>query len=187
MTEFDIPGADVLRARQKLVLDHFRDEVAQDWDSTLATFPHPHYEVIATMTVHDGDDAVRGYYHDTRTAFPDQHHELIALRHSADAVLVEFWLKGTHLGPFGKIPATGSAFRVRMSACFVFDEHENLVCERIYFDTLSMLKQLVGGVDKKNPKNWLLLVKVVRGLLALSGQAPDRRLVETTEPRLQPS
>lgn len=186
MTEFDIPAPGVLAARQKLVLDHFRDEVAQDWDATLSTFPHPHYEVVATMTVHDGDGAVRGYYQDTRTAFPDQHHELIALRHSADAVVVEFWLLGTHLGPLGAIPATGSRFRVRMTAYFVFDADERLVCERIYFDTLSMLKQLIGGVDKKNPKNWPLLLRVARGFLAMSGERPDPRLTETTEPVLRP-
>jgi predicted ester cyclase len=136
------------------------------------------------MTVHDGDGAVRGYYQDTRTAFPDQHHELIALRHSADAVVVEFWLLGTHLGPLGAIPATGSRFRVRMTAYFVFDADENLVCERIYFDTLSMLKQLIGGVDKKKPKNWPLLLRVARGFLAMSGERPDPRLTETTEPVL---
>ncbi|MEU7787557.1 ester cyclase [Amycolatopsis sp. NPDC049159] len=179
-----IPAPEVLAARQKLVLDHFRDEVAQDWDATLSTFPHPHYEVIATMTVHDGDSAVRGYYHDTRTAFPDQHHELIALRHSADAVIVEFWLLGTHSGPLGPVPATGSRFRVRMTAYFVFDAQERLVCERIYFDTLSMLKQLVGGVDKKKPKNWLLLVRVARGFLKMSSGEPDPRLVNTVEPEL---
>jgi predicted ester cyclase len=186
MSEFDIPAPEVLAARQKLVLDHFRDEVAQDWDATLSTFPHPHYEVVATMTVHDGAGAVRGYYHDTRTAFPDQRHELIALRHSADAVVVEFWLLGTHRGPLGPIPATGSRFRVRMTAYFVFDAGENLVCERIYFDTLSMLKQLVDGIDKKNPKNWLLLARVARGFLAMSGGRPDPRLTETVEPDLRP-
>jgi len=58
----------------------------QDWDDVLATFGHPHYEIIPTLTVHDGDAEVRGYYHDTRVAFPNQNHEIIALRHSADAV-----------------------------------------------------------------------------------------------------
>ncbi|MBK1789396.1 ester cyclase [Prauserella cavernicola] len=185
MSEFDIPDTDTLRARQKLVLDHFRDEVAQDWDSTLSTFPHPHYEIVPTLTVHDGDSAVRGYYADTRRAFPDQHHELIALRHSADAVVVEFWLIGTHLGPFGTLPPTGSPFRVRMSAYFIFDADEHLVCERVYFDSLSMLKQLIGGLDKRKPGNWPLLVKLVRGLLSMSAEAPDRRLTETTEPTLR--
>ncbi|UJW29215.1 ester cyclase [Saccharothrix sp. AJ9571] len=186
MSEFDIPGTEVLEARQKLVLDHFHDEVAQDWDATLSTFPHPHYELIATMTVHDGDHAVRDYYQATRAAFPDQRHELIALRHSADAVIVEFWLLGTHLGPFGELPATGSPFRVRMTAYFVFDAEEKLVCERIYFDSLSMLKQLIGGVDKKKPKNWPLLFKLVRGLLTMAGEPADPRLTDTTEPTLRP-
>lgn len=116
-----IPAPEVLRARQKLVLDHFRDEVRQDWDDVLATFPHPRYEIVPTMTVHDGDSAVRGYYDETRRAFPDQDHEIIALRHSADAVIVEFWLLGTHRGPLGKIPPTGQRFRVRMTAYFLFD------------------------------------------------------------------
>ncbi|NLU71502.1 ester cyclase [Streptomyces sp. HNM0575] len=166
-------------ARQKLVLDHFHDEVRQDWDQVLSTFPHPHYELIPTMTVHDGDGEVRGYYHDTRIAFPDQDHEIIALRHSDDAVIVEFWLMGTHRGPLGAIPPTGSRFRVRMTAYFIFDAGENLVCERVYFDSLTMLKQLIGGIDRKNPRNWPLLVRCLRGLLRMSGEPPHPGLVDT--------
>lgn len=184
-TRFELPSEEVLRAREKLVLDHFRDEVAQDWDATLSTFPHPHYELIAQLTVHDGDDEVRRYYHDTRVAFPDQHHELIALRHAQDAVIVEFWLMGTHDGPLGKIPATGSKHRTRMTAYFLFDADENLVVERVYFDQLSILKQLVAGLDKKNPADLLKLGRAVAGLLAMSGGEPDPRLTDTTEPDLR--
>ncbi|MEW1642365.1 ester cyclase [Streptomyces sp. NPDC091219] len=182
MSRFTLPPEDVLRAREKLVLDHFHDEVAQDWDATLSTFPHPHYELIAQMTVHDGDDEVRGYYHDTRVAFPDQDHEIIAFRHSVDAVIVEFWLLGTHKGPLGRIPATGAAHRTRMTAYFVFDENERLVTERIYFDQLTILKQLVAGIDKRSPRGLLKLARLVRGLLAMSGGAPDPRLLTTTPP-----
>lgn len=176
------PDADVLAARQKLVLDHFHDEVRQDWDAVLSTFPHPRYELIPQLTVHDGNEAVRGYYADTRTAFPDQDHEIIALRHSADAVIVEFWLMGTHCGYLGKIPPTGSRFRVRMTAQFVFDDTKTLVCERIYFDTLTMIKQLVGGLDPKKPANWLLAARCLRGLLAMSSEQPDPALTNTTPP-----
>jgi steroid delta-isomerase-like uncharacterized protein len=178
-----IPAEHVLRAREKLVLDHFHDEVRQDWDDVLATFPHPHYEIIPTLTVHDGDREVRGYYADTRVAFPDQDHEIIALRHSADAVIVEFWLLGTHLGPLGGLPATGARHRTRMTAYFVFDEDENLVVERIYFDSLTMLKQLLGGVNVRNLRNWPFLVRALRGVLAMSRE-PDPRLLETTAPDL---
>jgi predicted ester cyclase len=184
MSRFALPPEDVLRAREKLVLDHFRDEVLQDWDATLSTFPHPHYELVAQLKVHDGDAEVREYYQDTRVAFPDQAHELIALRHSPDAVIVEFWLMGTHLGPLGKIPPTGAKHRTRMTAYFVFDENENLVTERVYFDQLTILKQLIGGLDKKNPRDLVTLGRTVRGLLAMSGEDPDPRLLETTPPDL---
>ncbi|MFI6044101.1 ester cyclase [Nocardia sp. NPDC051321] len=183
-TRFTLPPEDILRAREKLVLDHFHDEVLQDWDATLSTFPHPHYELIAPMVVHDGDDEVRGYYRDTRRAFPDQDHEIIALRHSHDAVIVEFWLLGTHLGPLGKIPPTGSTHRTRMTAYFVFDEQENLAIERIYFDQLTVLKQLLGGLDKRNPRDLLTLARAVAGAVATAGAPPDPRLLSTTPPNL---
>jgi predicted ester cyclase len=184
VSRFDLPPEDVLRAREKLVLDHFRDEVRQDWDATLSTFPHPHYELIAQMTVHDGDGDVRRYYHDTRVAFPDQDHEIIALRHAHDAVVVEFWLMGTHNGPLGKIPPTGSKHRTRMTAYFIFDADENLVTERVYFDQLTILRQLVGGLDKKNPADLLKLGRAVVGVLAMSGGEPDPRLTHTVAPDL---
>jgi steroid delta-isomerase-like uncharacterized protein len=180
---FDMPPPDVLRAREKLVLDHFHDEVRQDWDDVLATFPHPHYELIPTFTVHDGDTDVRRYYNDTRVAFPDQDHEIIALRHSADAVIVEFWLLGTHLGPLGGIPATGARHRTRMTAYFIFDGNEQLVIERIYFDSLSMLKQLIGGVNLRDPRKWPLVIRALRGLLNMSSD-PHPSLTNTSPPDL---
>ena len=183
-SRFDIPSEEILRASEELVLNHFHNEVAQDWDATLSTFPHPHYELIAQMLVHDGDGEVRQYYHDTRVAFPDQRHEIIALRHSNDAVIVEFWLLGTHLGPLGAIPPTGGSHRTRMTAYCIFDEEENLVTERIYFDQLTVLKQLLGGLNKKNPRDLLTLMRAVGGLLGLSGAEPDPRLTETEEPDL---
>lgn len=111
MTIPAFPAPEVLAARQKLVLDHFHDEVRQAWDDVLSTFPHPRYELIPQLIVHDGEAAVRDYYAYTRTAFPDQDHEIIALRHSADAVIVEFWLMGTHRGYLARCrpPAAGSA------------------------------------------------------------------------------
>ncbi|BDH57985.1 ester cyclase [Tsukamurella sp. PLM1] len=181
---FAMPSESVLRARETLVLDHFADEVRQDWDATLATFPHPRYELIAQMTVHDGGAEVRGYYVDTRVAFPDQDHELIALRHSADAVIVEFWLRGTHRGPLGPIPPTGSRHRTRMTAYFVFDEAENLVAERIYFDQLTILRQLIAGLDLRTPSGLITLGRVLIGALRMSGGGPDPRLHRTPPPDL---
>jgi predicted ester cyclase len=162
-----------LRARrEKIVLDHFRDEVAQDWDATLSTFPHPRYELIPTQTVHDGGRDVRAYYHDTRVAFPDQRHEMIALRHCDDAVICEFYLLGTHLGPLGPVPPTGGAFKVRMTAFFVFDG-ETLICERVYFDQLTFLRQLLAGINLKSAAGILQLLRTLRGLGKMSRARRD--------------
>lgn len=145
--------------RERIVLDHFADETKQNFDAVLATFPHPRYEVIATGDLFDGQPDVRKYYAETRTAFPDQRHEIIQLRHSDDAVIVEFWLLGTHKGPLKGLPPTGNSFRVRVVAFFIF-AGETLVCERIYFDTMTMLKQLLVGVPPA------ALPALVAGLLA---------------------
>lgn len=165
---------DEVRARrEQIVLDHFHDEVEHEWDKVLATFPHPRYELVPMQVVHDGDADVRGYYHETRVAFPDQDHEIIALRHSDDAVIVEFHLLGTHRGPLGPVPPTGGTFKVRVCAFFVFDEEEALVCERIYFDQLTMLRQLLGGLDLRSPRGVLQLLKVLRGFAQLARRPKD--------------
>ena len=46
--------------------------------------------------MYDGRDEIARYYRESRVAFSDQRNELISLRHAGDAVIVEFWLLGTH-------------------------------------------------------------------------------------------
>jgi steroid delta-isomerase-like uncharacterized protein len=136
------PAAQALRARREaIVREHMASENVHDFDTTIATFQHPRYELIATGEIYDGEDAVRGYYAESRTAFPDQRNEIVALHHADDAVVVEFELLGTHLGPLRALPPTGRSFRCRMTALFVFDG-DRLVGERVYFDQTTILRQL---------------------------------------------
>jgi steroid delta-isomerase-like uncharacterized protein len=127
--------------REALVRRHMDAENVHDFDTVMATFAHPRYELIATGQVHDGEAAVREYFRETRSAFPDQRNELIALHHADDAVVVEFWLLGTHRGPLMGIPPSGKPFRCRMTALFLFDGPA-LVCERVYFDAATILRQV---------------------------------------------
>jgi steroid delta-isomerase-like uncharacterized protein len=133
-----------LRAhREAIVRRHMEAENVLDFDAVIDTFGHPRYEIIATGEIHDGEAEVRNYFRTSRTAFPDQRNELISLRHADDTVVVEFHLLGTHKGPLAGIEPTGRAFKCRMVALYLF-EGENLVCERVYFDTATILRQLVG-------------------------------------------
>jgi steroid delta-isomerase-like uncharacterized protein len=133
--------SDLRDVREAVVRRHFESEAAQDFDVTLSTFDHPHYEVIATGTTYDGRDEVMGYYTATRTAFPDQRHDNVRLHHTDDAVIAEFDLLGTHRGELMGIAPTGKSFRCPVIAIFFFDG-EKIANERIYFDTMTIMSQL---------------------------------------------
>ncbi len=135
------PDTDLRARREAVVREHMESENHHDFDTTIGTFSHPRYEIIPTGDIYDGEEEVRGYFAESRTAFPDQRNELISLRHADDAVIVEFDLLGTHSGPLREIPPTGREFRTRVVAFFIF-EGDRIVCERVYFDQLSILSQL---------------------------------------------
>ena len=129
--------------REQVVRDHMESENRLAFDETIATFAHPHYELIATGAVYDGVDEVMEYYASSRTAFPDQRNEVHSIRHADDAVIVEFDLLGTHSGPFLGFAPTGREFRCRMAAFFIFEEGTARIdVERVYFDAGTILTQL---------------------------------------------
>jgi steroid delta-isomerase-like uncharacterized protein len=145
--------------REAIVREHMASENVHDFDTTIGTFAHPRYELIATGEVYDGEADVRHYYAESRTAFPDQRNEVVALHHADDAVIVEFMLLGTQLGPLRALPPTGRSFRCRMTAFFEFDG-ARLIGERVYFDQATILRQLGLARD---PASLLGRVSIVLG------------------------
>lgn len=127
--------------REALVVTHMAAENRLDFEAALATFSRPRYDLIGTEQVFEGPEAVAEYFRRSRTPFPDQHNEVIAIHHSDHAVIVEFWLMGTHLGPLNGIEPTGRTFRVQMAAFFMF-EGAALVNERVYFNPGAIATQL---------------------------------------------
>jgi predicted ester cyclase len=120
-------------------------ENRHDFAATMATFDRPRYELIATGEIHDGPEEVDAYFKASRATFPDQRNELRALHQADDAVIVEFDLLGTNDGPMGGRPPTGRAFRCPMTAFFFFEpEGDGIVCERVYFDSGTILRQLTA-------------------------------------------
>jgi steroid delta-isomerase-like uncharacterized protein len=152
-----LPSPEQLARREALVREHMESENDHDFNTTLRTFGHPRYELIATGETFDGEAEVGAYYAQTRAAFPDQRNELIAMHHTNDATIVEFWLLGTHLGPLRGLPPTGRSFRCQMTALFMF-EQERLVCERVYFDQATILRQLGLARDPRSLLGRLSLV-----------------------------
>ena len=48
---------DVRARREAVVREHMESENAHDFDTTIATFGHLRYELVATGDVYDGEDA----------------------------------------------------------------------------------------------------------------------------------
>jgi steroid delta-isomerase-like uncharacterized protein len=133
------------RRRLEVIEEHFRSEVDKEFERTLATFNgHPHYEIMATGQVYDGDDEVLAYHRTQRTAFPDQRHENVRTHVADDVVVTEFDLLGTNLGEFYGMPPTGRSFRVPVIAVFFF-EGDRITNERVYLDAASLLTQIGRG------------------------------------------
>ncbi len=113
----------------------------------IATFARPRYETKGNGAVFDGEEPVRGYFRASRTPFPDQGNEIIAIAAGGYTVFVAFWLTGTHPGrlrlPDRVAAPTGKSFRVRSAASFEFaGSSDKIVCERPYVDRGAMLRAL---------------------------------------------
>lgn len=134
-------GDGVRAGREQLVRDHVAAVNANDHSAALSTFMQARYEYVASDEVHDGAEEVMAYFESSRRAFPDQRNELLALHHCDDSVCVEAVVRGTHDGPLGGLPPTGRAYELPILAIFLF-EGGRLVCERVYFDSNTVLRQL---------------------------------------------
>jgi steroid delta-isomerase-like uncharacterized protein len=165
-------SAELREKREQIVREHMELENRHEFDATLDTFEHPRYELIGTGDVYDGPDEVARYFDETRTAFPDQENELIALHHADDAVIVEAWVRGTHLGPYRGLPATGRRWELQFTSLFLFEE-DRLMCERVYFDAGTVLRQLGIAHD---PLSLTGRVATVFNHPLTIGQARVRRL-----------
>ena len=163
---------EVREKREAIVREHVASENRADYEATLETFAHPRYEFPGSGEVFEGPDAVARYYEEMKVGFPDRLDVLLEVHHADDAVVIEFDARGTHLGPYRGLPPTGRAFQCRMSAVMVFED-ERLVCERVYFDTPTILRQL--GVARDPTTAWGRLTTIFNHPLTV-GQALVRRL-----------
>src|SRR5579885_3595011 len=130
--------------REAVVRAHMDAENGHDPAGTVQTFHAPRYDVPAMGELGQatGATAVHDLIASLFAGFPDWHAELTTpLLHADDAVFAEVRMTGTHRGEFAGIPPTGKRMDVRVATLFEFDE-DRLLCERVYFDFATVLRQL---------------------------------------------
>lgn len=131
----------VRQDREKAINAHIEAVNNGDAEGAARAFSHPRIELIGLNRVHDGHDEVVQHLKDRQRAFPTQRSEVIALYHSDEATVAEFWFSGQPEGEISGIPAIGRSFRCRMASIFLFDG-DSMVSQRVYFDVGTIARQL---------------------------------------------
>ncbi|GAC1623390.1 MAG: hypothetical protein NVS4B9_14850 [Ktedonobacteraceae bacterium] len=131
--------------REATVREHIDAENRHEPDSVVATFSSTKasYDVPALGDAGrpTGAPAIHAMWEGLIAAFPDVYIEAGPLYHGDNHVFVEVRMKATQRGEFAGIPPAGRSFNERMACLYEF-EGDQLVCERVYFDFASIMRQL---------------------------------------------
>jgi steroid delta-isomerase-like uncharacterized protein len=130
-------------ARVAIVEQHVRFENDHNLEGVLGTFGDgARYEDEAWGDHYAGRDGVLSFYKQLMTALPDLQIEVLQWHVTEKGVLLEVLIRGTHLGPWRGLPATGRRVEVPLCGVYTFDDNDHLVGERIYYDRGTVLRQL---------------------------------------------
>jgi steroid delta-isomerase-like uncharacterized protein len=140
-------------ARVAVVEQHIRLENAHDLEGVLGTFGEgARYDDEAWGEHHLGRDGVRSFYEQMMAALPDLEIDVQRRHVTGDAIVLEVVIRGTHLGEWRGLPATGRRVEVPLCGVYTFDSEDRLAGEKIYYDRGTVLRQL--GVFHE-PQSWL--------------------------------
>ena len=138
-----LTDAQRLRNRTAMVDEHIRGENRHDIDAVMATFGMDAYYDDEPWDDHRaGRDGVRSYYRELLRAVPDLAIDVRQRHVGAEAIVVEVTIRGTHLGAWRGLPATGRPIEFPLCGIYAFGADDKLVRERIYYDRASVLAQL---------------------------------------------
>jgi steroid delta-isomerase-like uncharacterized protein len=130
-------------ARIAVVEQHVRLENEHDLEGVLRTFGDTaQYDDEPWDEHYKGPDGVRQFYEQLMKALPDLEIEVQRRHVAADAILLEVVIRGTHLGGWRGLPATGRRVEFPLCGVYTFDADDRLAGEKIYYDRGTVLRQL---------------------------------------------
>jgi steroid delta-isomerase-like uncharacterized protein len=142
VTNASIPK-DRRSARIAIVEQHIRLENEHDLEGVLRTFGDAaRYDDEPWGEHYEGRNGVRLFYGQLMKALPDLEIEVQHQHVTDDAILVEVVIRGTHLGGWRGLPATGRRVEFPLCGVYTFDPDERLAGEKIYYDRGTILRQL---------------------------------------------
>lgn len=146
MTSASIPSNssnDLQSARIALVERHIRLENEHDLEGVLRTFGETaRYDDEAWGEHYKGVSGVRAFYEQLMKALPDLEIEVRRRHVTDDAIVMEVIIRGTHLGEWRGLPATGRPVEFPLCGVYTFDSEDRLAGEKIYYDRATVLRQV---------------------------------------------
>jgi steroid delta-isomerase-like uncharacterized protein len=129
--------------RLAVVEQHIRLENEHDLEGVLRTFGDTaRYDDEPWGEHYMGANGVRLFYEQLMKALPDLEIEVQRRHATDDTVLVEVMIRGTHLGEWRGLPATGRRVEFPLCGVYTFDADDRLAGEKIYYDRGTVLRQL---------------------------------------------
>ena len=126
-----------------MVEQHIRLENEHDLEGILRTFGDTaRYDDEPWGGHYEGRNGVRLFYEQLMKALPDLEIEVQRRHVTDDAILVEVVIRGTHLGGWRGLPATGQRVEFPLCGVYTFDPDDRLAGEKIYYDRGTVLRQL---------------------------------------------
>lgn len=136
---------DRLEARISLLNEHLAAENRHDIDAIMETYEQDP-EVIVNGRSFSGLSSIRKFHERLGFGLTGGFSELhVEERHRythAEAVVIEQTLSGRQTGIWQGLAATGRSFQIPVCTVYTFGEQNKLACERVYFDSALLLKQL---------------------------------------------
>jgi len=160
--------------RVAIVEEHVRHENEHNLEGVIQTFGESaRYDDEPWNQHYEGRERVRQFYEQLMSALPDLSIEIVRRHVAAETVVLEVVIRGTQLGPWRGLPATGRRVEVPLCGVYTFGADDLLAGERIYYDRAMVLRQLgvfhepqtaLGGIAILLTHPWTILQALARRL-----------------------
>ncbi|RXH57082.1 ester cyclase [Granulicella sibirica] len=131
--------------RESIVKAHIKAVTeSHDAPTILSLFTRVRYEIPALASIIEGPEAATHLYDNIFSAFPDFYMEADTLHHAEEAIIAEVTFGGTQHGVWAGVQPAGKKAVAKGVLIFVF-EGDGLVCEKVFFDHGTLLRQLTAA------------------------------------------
>lgn len=129
--------------RVAIVEEHVRHENNHNLEGVIQTFGESaRYDDEPWNLHYEGRDQVRQFYEQLMAALPDLNIEIVRRHVAAETIILEVMIRGTQLGPWRGLPATGRRVEIPLCGVYTFTADDRLAGEKIYYDRAMVLRQL---------------------------------------------